>query len=112
MPAEERAELASITMELRQWFLDRQMDVVLNPPKGVQFSEEFNEWLMRGEVRSFESDLFRRLAIGYAMMKDDDWKGGILQIEMDDMLDKLLEDTLRMRRNVMDEDTLLIKSTF
>ena len=112
MPAEERAELASITMELRQWFLDRQMDVVLNPPKGVQFSEEVNEWLMRGEVRSFESDLFRRLAIGYAMMKDDDWKGGILQIEMDDMLDKLLEDTLRMRRNVMDEDTLLIKSTF
>ena len=66
---------------------------------------------MKESVRSFESDLFRRLAIGYNMMAGE-WKGGILQIRMDDMLLQLLEDSLRMRRNVMDEDIQLIKTTF
>lgn len=111
MSREERAYLAGEIMDLRQWFIDRQMDIVLNPPEGVVFDEAFEKWVMKESVRSFESDLFRRLAIGYNMMAGE-WKGGILQIRMDDMLLQLLEDSLRMRRNVMDEDIQLIKTTF
>ena len=33
-------------------------------------------------------------------------------MQMDDRLEKLLEQCLRMRRNVMDEDVHLIKTTF
>tara|TARA_Y100001937_G_scaffold126397_1_gene195575 strand:- start:397 stop:1695 length:1299 start_codon:yes stop_codon:yes gene_type:complete len=111
MSKEERAFLAGEIMDLRQWFIDRQMDVMLNPPEGVMFDEAFEKWVMQESVRSFESDLFRRLAIGYNMMVGD-WKGGTLQISMDDALLRLLEDSLKMRRNVMDEDIHLIKTTF
>jgi len=111
MSREERAYLAGEIMSLREWFIDRQMSIMLNPPTGVMFSPEFEEWVMRESVRSFESDLFRRLAIGYNMMATD-WQGGVLEIKMDDMLKELLESSLRMRRNVMDEDIHLIKTTF
>ena len=111
MSKEERAFLAGEIMDLRQWFIDRQMDIVLNPPEGVVFDEAFEKWVMQESVRSFESDLFRRLAIGYNMMVGE-WKGGTLQIRMDDALMRLLEDSLKMRRNVMDEDIHLIKTTF
>ena len=111
MPPEERAYLASEIIDMRAWFIERQMDIVMNPPKGVKFSQEFQDWVMKESVRSFESDLFRRLAIGYHMMKGE-WKGGILDVQMDDRLEKLLEQCLRMRRNVMDEDVHLIKTTF
>jgi hypothetical protein len=111
MSREERAYLAGEIMDLREWFINRQMDIVLNPPEGVVFDEAFEKWVMQESVRSFESDLFRRLAIGYNMMAGE-WKGGTLEIKMDDMLLKLLEDSLRMRRNVMDEDIHLIKTTF
>lgn len=111
MSKEERAYLAGEIMDLRQWFIERQMDIVLNPPEGVVFDEAFEKWVMQESVRSFESDLFRRLAIGYNMMVGD-WEGGILHIHMDDALKQLLEDSLKMRRNVMDEDIHLIKTTF
>jgi hypothetical protein len=111
MSMEERAYLAGEIIDMRQWFINRQMEVSFNPPKGVKFSTEFENWVMKESVRSFESDLFRRLAIGYHMMKGE-WEGGVLQIEMDEGLTELLESSLRMRRNVMDEDIHLIKSTF
>jgi hypothetical protein len=111
MTREERSRLAEETMSLREWFMERQMLVMLNPPTGVMFSPEFEEWVMKETVRSYESDLFRRLAIGYHMMVGE-WKGGVLNIEMDEDLERLLDDTLRMRRNVMDEDIHLIKTTF
>lgn len=112
MTREERAYLAGEILDLRAWFIDRQMSIVLNPPTGVMFSKDFEEWVMKESVRSFESDLFRRLAIGYHMMCDEEWKGGILQVEMDDTLLELLESSLKMRRDVMDEDIRLIKTTF
>jgi hypothetical protein len=111
MSREERAYLAGEIMDLREWFINRQMEVVLNPPEGVVFDEAFEKWVMKESVRSFESDLFRRLAIGYNMMVGE-WKGGILEIKMGPDLEELLESSLRMRRNVMDEDVHLIKSTF
>jgi len=112
MTPEERAFLAGEILDLRAWFIDRQMSVVLNPPTGVKFSKDFEEWVMKESVRSFESDLFRRLAIGYHMMREDEWSGGIIQVEMDDDLLDLLESSLKMRRDVMDEDIRLVKTTF
>ena len=112
MTQEERAYLAGEILDLRAWFIDRQMSVVLNPPTGVKFSKEFEQWVMKEAVRSFESDLFRRLAIGYHMMCKEEWQGGVIQVEMDDDLLNLLESSLKMRRDVMDEDVRLIKSTF
>tara|TARA_Y100000592_G_scaffold101149_1_gene186046 strand:+ start:4673 stop:5986 length:1314 start_codon:yes stop_codon:yes gene_type:complete len=111
MPREERSRLAAETMELRKWFIDRQMAVMLDPPTGVRFSPEFDAWVMKESVRSYESDLFRRLAIGYHMMKGE-WTGGVLDIPLTEDLEDLLETTLKMRRNVMDEDIHLIKTTF
>ena len=78
----------------------------------MQFTEEFEEWVLRDTVRSFESDLFRRLAIGYAMMQPD-YKGGeILTVGVDERLAKILASSLQMRRNVMDADLALIKTTY
>lgn len=112
MTPEERAYLAGEILDLRAWFIDRQMAVVLNPPTGVKFSKEFEQWVMKESVRSFESDLFRRLAIGYHMMCKEEWQGGVIQVEMDDDLLNLLESSLKMRRDVMDEDIRLVKTTF
>tara|TARA_B110000858_G_scaffold53846_1_gene62594 strand:+ start:1441 stop:2760 length:1320 start_codon:yes stop_codon:yes gene_type:complete len=111
MPPEERAYLAGEIMDLRAWFIDRQMDIVLNPPTGLSFDEGFEHWVMKESVRSFESDLFRRMAIGYHMMLGE-WQGGVLQITLTEELEELLETSLRQRRNVMDEDVHLIKTTF
>lgn len=111
MTPEERAYLAGEIMDLRAWFIDRQMDIMLNPPTSIRFDEDFQKWVMKESVRSFESDLFRRLAIGYHMMAGE-WKGGVLEVKLTEELLKLLEDSLRMRRNVMDEDVHLIKTTF
>ena len=70
------------------------------------------EWIDHPTVRSFESDLFRRLAIGYHMMKPD-YEGGIpLIITLEDKLEELLTQSLAMRRTVMDADMELIRSTF
>ena len=75
------------------------------------FDDELDKWIEKPEVRNFESDLFRRLAIGYAMM-DHSWNGGVLIVKFDDRLKWLLEQSLNMRRDVMDADMRLIKDTF
>ena len=108
----ERLELADMTIDIKQFFTDRAMEVIMNPPTGLWFDEAFNEWLFQPEVRSHEADLFRRLAIGYSIMSPH-YKGGEkLEIIMTDQLRVILDDCLRMRRNVMDGDLLLIKTTF
>ena len=112
MTNEERLELADMTIDIKQFFTDRTMEVILNPPPGLWFDEAFNEWLFQPEVRSHEADLFRRLAIGYSIMSPH-YKGGEkLEIKMTDQLRTILDDCLRMRRNVMDGDLLLIKMAF
>lgn len=112
MPPHERAELVSIADDMRNFFTARAIDVILNPPTGLYFDEEFNDWLFRPEVRSHEADLFRRLALGYAIMSPHYKGGGILNIHMTDQLREILDRCLQMRRNVMDADMLLIKNTF
>ena len=84
----------------------------MNPPTGLWFDDEFNEWLFKPEVRSHEADLFRRLAIGYAIMSPDYVGGDKLAIKMTPQLRQILDDCLKMRRNVMDGDLLLIKTAF
>ena len=81
-----------------------------NPPTGVAFSEDFEKWVMMESVRSYEADLFRRLAIGHAMMTGEWAGGGLLVIEMNDRLRRLLDDCLAMRRTVMDEDVRLVRT--
>ena len=112
MAPHERAELVAIAESMRDFFTERAMDVILNPPKGLYFDDEFNEWLFRPEVRSHEADLFRRLALGYAVMSPHYKGGDILRIRMTDQLREILDRCLQMRRNVMDADMLLIKNTF
>lgn len=112
MPPHERAELVEIADRMRDFFTARAINVILNPPTGLYFDEEFNDWLFRPEVRSHEADLFRRLALGYAIMSPDYKGGGILKINMTDQLRDILDRCLEMRRNVMDADMLLIKNTF
>ena len=112
MPPHVRAELVSMAESMRDFFTERAMDVILNPPKGLYFDDEFNEWLFRPEVRSHEADLFRRLALGYAIMSPTYKGGDILHIRMTDQLRGILDRCLQMRRNVMDADMLLIKNTF
>ena len=84
----------------------------MNPPAGVRFSKEFEEWVLRDTVRSFESDLFRRLAIGYHMMNGQWEQGQPLLVTIDERLGAILESSLQMRRNVMDADLALVKTTF
>lgn len=112
MTNDDRARLAEKNMVIRKWFVDRQMEVMLAPPTGILFDERLEEWLERPEVRSFESDLFRRLAIGYTMMLPE-YKGNTyLDVQLTPGLVMLLESSLGMRRNVMDADLTLIKDTF
>lgn len=109
---EKRRELIGESIDLRKWFIERQQKVMAKKPQGVSFSTEFEQWVLQESVRSFESDLFRRLAIGYTMMKGE-WKDKeLLIIELDDRLRQILETSLKMRRNVLDEDIRLIRTTF
>ena len=112
MNTAERLELAEIAISIKDFLTERAMEVIMNPPTGLWFDDAFNEWLFQPEVRSHEADLFRRLAIGYAVMAPE-YKGGErLDIIMTDQLRVILDDCLRMRRNVMDGDLLLIKTAF
>jgi hypothetical protein len=108
----ERLELADIAIKIKDFFTERAMEVIMNPPTGLWFDDEFNEWLFKPEVRSHEADLFRRLAIGYAIMSPDYEGGDKLAIKMTPQLRQILDDCLKMRRNVMDGDMLLIKTAF
>ena len=108
----DRLALADEAIYIRNWFNTRMLDAILNPPSGVIFTDELGAWLDRDDIRSYESDLFRRLAIGYSMLVDD-WVGGeILRIELDEPLLALLESSLMMRRSVMDSDVRMIKEAF
>jgi hypothetical protein len=70
------------------------------------------EWLDRPDVRSFEADLFRRMCIGYAIMQPEYHGGGALIIKLDDTLREILNQSLAMRRRVMDADMELIRAAF
>lgn len=109
---EQRVELAEEAISLRHWFIERQQKVMRKRPVGVVFGEDFEQWTLQESVRSFESDLFRRLAIGYAMMKGEWEDKELLIVDLDDRLRNILESSLKMRRNVMDEDIRLIRTTF
>tara|TARA_R100000995_G_scaffold35555_1_gene16250 strand:- start:21395 stop:22696 length:1302 start_codon:yes stop_codon:yes gene_type:complete len=112
MGNEERIKLANKTIEIRNWVRTRMEDAVANPPQGVIFTDDVAEWIERPDVRSYEADLFRRICIGYHMMKEE-WRGGEpLVITVDDRLRKILDDSLAMRRRVMDADLELIRTTF
>ena len=112
MDVDERLALADLAIEIKDFIASRAMEVIMNPPKGVKFDDKINEWLFSPHVRSHEADLFRRLCLGYAVMRPD-YKGGeILHVEMTPTLREILDDCLRMRRNVMDADLSLIKNTF
>jgi len=107
-----RVRLAQQNLEIRTWFTTRLLDAISNPPSRLLFDASLEEWLMQGDVRSHEADLFRRLAIGYHMMQPE-WKGGqSLTVTVDDRLKALLDASLLMRREVMDADVQLIKTTF
>lgn len=111
MKSDERASLAGRAIAIKDWLLKRQQDVMKQPITGVIFDDELDEWIQQPAVRNFESDLFRRLAIGFAMMQPI-WQGGVLHVAWSDKLEKLLDDSLRMRRNVMDANLRLIKDTY
>ena len=113
MNSDERVILADQAFMLKKWFIDRQLEVTLDPPSGIYFTDELSDWLARPEVRSFEADLFRRLALGYHMMQPTwEWGGKVMMVGLDDKLSELLESSLAMRRNVMDSDIQLIRTTF
>ncbi len=112
MSIDERLELANLSIEIKDWLRNRMNEAIANPPTGVIFDDDIGTWLDHPSVRSFEADLFRRLAIGYHMMKPE-YHGGLpLLITMDDRLETLLNQSLEMRRTVMDADMELIRSTF
>lgn len=112
MSTEERAELASMSIEIRTWLRTRMEQAVANPPTGILFDDDIGEWINRPDIRSYEADLFRRLAIGYHMMLPD-YQGGVpMIIGLDDTLTQILEQSLEQRRRVMDADLELIRSTF
>ena len=112
MTREDRAILADEVIGIRNWINTRMLDAIFDPPSGVHFSEELGAWLNRPDIRSFESDLFRRIAIGYAMMCDE-WVGNeVLNITLDEKLLLILEAALVMRRSVMESDARLIKDAF
>lgn len=111
MKSDERADLARRAMLIKDWLLKRQKDVMEKPISGVIFDDELDEWIQQPAVRNFESDLFRRLAIGYSMMQSQ-WTGGVLHVAWSDKLEGMLNDSLRMRRNVMDANLRLIKDTY
>ena len=112
MSVEERVQLANLGIDLKSWIRTRMETAIANPPSGVIFDDDIGDWLDHPTVRSFESDLFRRLAIGYHMMQPDYHGGMPLLVTLDDRLRQLLNDSLAMRRTVMDADMELIRSTF
>ena len=112
MTKDDRIALAEKTIIIREWFKQRMIDAVENPPSGVLFDDSILAWLEHPSVRSFEADLFRRIAIGYHMMQPDYRGDQPLVVTMDDRLETILTQSLMMRRRVMDADTLLIKDTF
>ena len=109
---EMRLDIANRTIAIRTWFRQRMEQAVANPPTGIIFDDDLAEWIDRPDVRSFEADLFRRLAIGYAMMQEDYEGGGPLIVRLDEKLRAILNQSLDMRRRVMDADLELIRSTF
>lgn len=112
MGVDERTTLAAKAFGIKQWLRDRMTEAVSNPPVGVIFDEAIGDWINRPDVRSFEADLFRRLAIGYHMMQPQ-WRGGEpLIITLDPTLEKILTQSLEQRRRVMDADLQLIRTTF
>ncbi len=112
MTKEDRIALAEKTILIRGWFKQRMIDAVANPPSGVLFDDSILAWLEHPSVRSFEADLFRRIAIGYHMMQPNYRGDQPLVVTMDDRLETILTQSLMMRRRVKDADTLLIKDTF
>lgn len=108
----ERLELADMAIKIKDFFTERAMEVIMNPPRGVRFDDELNEWLFKPEVRSHEADLFRRLALGYTIMSPDYEGGDLLYVKMTDQLRKILDSSLKMRRVVMESDVNLIKTAF
>ena len=108
----ERLELADMALKIKDFFTERAMEVIMNPPTGVRFDEALNEWLLKPEVRSHEADLFRRLALGYTIMSPDYEGGDLLFVEMTDQLRSILDSSLEMRRGVMESDINLIKTAF
>lgn len=111
MDGKERLSLAELSMAINEWIRSRMTNALLDPPTGVCFDDALTEWIQQPAVRSFEADLFRRLAIGYTMMKPDYEGGKILMVNLDDQLLGYLNDSLKMRRNVMDADLALIKAS-
>ena len=112
MTRDMRAILASEVINIRNWINTRMLEAILDPPSGVMFTEELAVWLSRPDLRSYEADLFRRLAIGYSMLKEK-WVGNeVLKIDLDEKLLALLESALVMRRSVMDSDARLIKEAY
>lgn len=112
MTKEQRVALANESYYIREWFSTRMYEAIMDPPTGVYFDDSIAEWIERPEVRSFEADLFRRLAIGYTMLMDK-WEGGkAMVVKMDEHLHSLLESSLIMRRSVMDADVRLVKDSY
>ena len=61
MTNEDRARLAEKAFILRDWFVNRMLEAVANPPQSITFDKEIQEWIMRDTVRSYEADLFLSL---------------------------------------------------
>jgi len=112
MSAAERAKNVEHIIQMQEWIVNRQLEVSLSPPTAVHFTDEVNEWIMKDEVRGHEAELFRRLCLGYAMMREKYIGNGTLLVEMTPYLEELLDSCLKMRRSVMDADLNLIKGTF
>ena len=112
MATDERVALANLNIQIKDWIRMRMHTAVANPPTGILFDDDIMEWIDRPDVRSFEADLFRRMCIGYAMMQPE-YKGGeMLIIKLDDKLKTILNQSLAMRRRVMDADVELIRAAF
>jgi len=112
MTVEERTSLATLSIEIKQWIRERMMLAVSEPPTGIIFADDIGDWINRPDIRSFEADLFRRLAIGYHMMLPTYRGGQPLMITLDDTLETILNMSLEQRRRVMDADSELIRTTF
>ena len=112
MSSDDRLRLANQAIRIKTWFKSRMERAVKEPPIHVIWDDEIGDWLERPDVRSFESDLFRRICIGYHMMQPVYRGGQPLFITMDDRLRTLLNLSLEQRRRVMDADLMLIKDTF
>jgi len=112
MGVEDRASLANLNIQIKDWIRQRMHTAVANPPTGIIFDDDIMEWIDRPDVRSFEADLFRRMCIGYAMMQPNYRGGEPLIIKLDDTLTAILNQSLSMRRRVMDADLELMRSAF